>query len=55
MVKVALIGFGIVGQAFIETIRDKKEMLNDTYGLEVKIVAINGRSKGSVYEPLGLD
>jgi homoserine dehydrogenase len=55
MTKIALIGFGVVGQAFAETIRDKKAMLKEKYGLDVEIVAISGRSKGSVYDPDGLD
>lgn len=55
MTKIALIGFGVVGQAFAETIRDKKKMLKEKYGLEAEIVAISGRSKGSVYDPEGLD
>jgi len=55
MTKIALIGFGVVGQAFAETIRDKKAMLKEKYGLKAEIVAIAGRSKGSIYDPEGLD
>lgn len=55
MTKIALIGFGVVGQAFIEIIKDKKEMLKENFGLGAEIVAISGRSKGSVYDPKGLD
>lgn len=55
MTKIALIGFGVVGQAFAETIRDKKKMLKERYDLDPEIVAIAGRSKGSIYDPEGLD
>ena len=55
MTKIALIGFGVVGQAFAETIRDKKTMLKEKYGLDTEIIAIAGRSKGSIYDPKGLD
>jgi homoserine dehydrogenase len=55
MIKIALIGFGVVGQAFVETIREKKMMLINRYGLDTEIVAIAGRSKGSVYDSKGLD
>ena len=55
MTKIALIGFGVVGQAFTEIIRDKKQMLKERYGLDAEMVAIAGRSKGSVYDPDGLD
>jgi homoserine dehydrogenase len=55
MTKIALIGFGVVGQSFTELIRDKHEELLDKYGLDAEIVAISGRSKGSVYDPAGID
>ncbi len=55
MTKIALIGFGVVGQAFTEIIRDKHDVLLEKYGLDPVIVAISGRSKGSVYDPAGLD
>jgi homoserine dehydrogenase len=55
MTKIALIGFGVVGQSFAEIIRDKHAELLDKYGLDAEIVAISGRSKGSVYDPAGLD
>jgi homoserine dehydrogenase len=55
MTKIALIGFGVVGQAFTEIIRDKHDELKEKYGLDPEIVAISGRSKGSVYDPDGLN
>jgi homoserine dehydrogenase len=55
MTKIALIGFGVVGQAITQLIKDRNSELYDKYGLNSEIVAISGRSKGSVYEPDGLD
>jgi len=55
MTNIALIGFGAVGQSLAETIRDKHDWLKDHFGLDVKLVAISGRSKGSIYDPEGLD
>ncbi len=55
MTNIALIGFGAVGQSLAETIRDKHCVLKERYGLDAKIVAISGRSKGSIYNPEGLD
>jgi homoserine dehydrogenase len=55
MTKIALIGFGVVGQSFIQVIKEKHNELEQKYGLIVTIVAICGRSKGSVYDPDGLD
>jgi homoserine dehydrogenase len=55
MTKIALIGFGVVGQAFAQMIRDKHAELLEKYGLDIEIVAISGRSKGSIYDPDGLD
>lgn len=55
MTKIALIGFGVVGQAFTEIVRDKHATLLEKYGLDPVIVAISGRSKGSIYDPDGLD
>ena len=48
MTKIALIGYGTVGQSFVQLIRDKKKELKTLYGVDAKIVAISGRSKGSI-------
>jgi len=53
--KLALIGFGNVGQGFAEILRDKKEFLYETEELTTKIVAIADINKGSIYHPDGLD
>ena len=55
MTKIALIGFGVVGQALTQLIKDKNSEIYEKYGFDIEIVAISGRSKGSVYDPDGLD
>lgn len=53
--KLALIGFGVVGQGLAEIIRDKGETLRQGLGLDLTIVAISDAMKGSIYHPDGLD
>jgi len=52
--KLALIGFGNVGQGLATIISSKSAEL-ETLGLKVKIVAISDPIKGSIYNPNGLD
>ena len=53
--KIALIGFGTVGQGLCEILLDKKDMLAKNYDFHYTIVAISDIMKGSVYDELGLD
>jgi homoserine dehydrogenase len=53
--KLALIGFGTVGQGLAEILRDKGEELRTRYGFEAQIVAITTASRGALYHPDGLD
>jgi homoserine dehydrogenase len=53
--KLALIGFGAVGQGLAQILLDKQAMLARQPGFEAKIVAVCTRSKGSLYHPGGLD
>lgn len=53
--KIALIGFGTVGQGLCEILRDKKNSLNQKYNFEGKVVAVSDVMKGSVYCPDGLN
>ncbi|MFT9849390.1 homoserine dehydrogenase [Aneurinibacillus sp. REN35] len=53
--KIALLGFGVVGQGIAEIIRDKAEALQEGIGFDAKIVAIADLMKGSLYHPDGLD
>ena len=53
--KIALLGFGTVGQGLLEIIRDKEDRLRKNLGFDAKIVAICDLMKGSLYHPEGLD
>ena len=53
--KIALIGFGTVGQGLLEILRDKGAALKAQYGFDAQIVAVATRSKGTLYYPTGLD
>ncbi len=53
--KLALIGFGTVGQGLCEILLSKKELLRKEYGFEPRVVAVSDMLKGSVYDPDGLE
>jgi homoserine dehydrogenase len=53
--KLALIGFGTVGQGFVEILRDKGAALRDQYGFAPQLVAVATRSRGSLLLASGLD
>ncbi|MGG1401415.1 homoserine dehydrogenase [Bacillus salipaludis] len=53
--KIALLGFGVVGQGFAEILQEKGEWLRSGLGFNAKIVAISDFVKGSLYHPEGLD
>lgn len=53
--KIALLGFGTVGQGLTEILTDKKDYLKDTYGFEYDIVAVGDMAYGNVYNADGLD
>ncbi|NQU27983.1 MAG: homoserine dehydrogenase [Candidatus Marinimicrobia bacterium] len=53
--KIALIGFGTVGQGLCEILIDKKEYLKSKYDFSWEIVAISDPVKGSVYCSSGLE
>jgi homoserine dehydrogenase len=52
--KLALIGFGVVGQGLAEILTRKAD-LPDGHGADFRVVAISDNVKGSVYNPKGLD
>ncbi len=54
-VRVALIGFGNVGQGFAEILRDRGESYADIFGLDIRIVAVSDLHFGAVYHSDGLD
>lgn len=53
--KLALIGFGTVGQGLCEILLSKGEQLKADHGFEWEVVAVSDMLKGSVYSPDGLD
>jgi homoserine dehydrogenase len=53
--KLALIGFGTVGQGLAQILLDKNDTLRRGLGFEAQIVAVSTRTKGSLYHPEGLD
>ncbi len=53
--KIAIIGFGTVGQGFAEILDEKGNWFKEKYGLDFNVVAISDPIKGSVYAEQGLD
>lgn len=52
--KIAIIGFGTVGQGFAELVQENQTLIADTLGSPPQIVAVVTRSRGSLYHPDGL-
>ncbi|MCC7450800.1 MAG: homoserine dehydrogenase [Anaerolineae bacterium] len=55
MLRLALIGFGTVGQGFAEILQASAESLAAQQGVRLSIVAVSDLIKGAVYHPDGLD
>ncbi|MEP7189263.1 MAG: homoserine dehydrogenase [Roseiflexaceae bacterium] len=53
--RLALIGFGSAGQGLAQILRDHGESLARRYGVEMRIVAVCTRTRGSLYDPDGLE
>jgi len=53
--RLAIIGFGNVGQGFTQILRDEGAELAQQYGARFQIVAVCDLLKGSVHDPKGLD
>lgn len=53
--KLALIGFGNVGQGLATILRDHSQMIADQHGAAFSIVSVNTAGHGSLYNPEGLD
>ena len=51
----ALIGFGVVGQALAKIVQEKGAYIAARYGLTLQIVAVATNSRGTLYQPNGLD
>ena len=55
MYRLALVGFGNVGQGLASILLKKGELLERRYGFKASIVAVSTLRKGSLYHPTGLD
>lgn len=55
MLRLALIGFGNVGQGLVELLITRGERLKQQYGFEASVVAVATLRRGSLYHPDGLD
>jgi homoserine dehydrogenase len=53
--RLALVGFGAVGQGLAQLLRDHGDRLAQRYGLALRLVAVCTHSRGSLYNPDGLD
>jgi homoserine dehydrogenase len=53
--RLALIGFGNVGQGFAEILRDRSADLAQRFDVQFQIVAVSTKRRGSVYDARGLD
>src|SRR5689334_6475033 len=53
--RLAIIGFGVVGQGLAELLSTKKELLRRQYGLDVTLVSVANARSGLIYRESGLD
>ena len=54
-VRLALIGFGNVGQGLAQILLERGQSYADQFGLRFSIVAVNDLLRGCAYDPQGLD
>ena len=53
--RLAIIGFGNVGQGFAEILRDHGPRLLEQFGVRYRIVGVSDNLKGSIHDPAGFD
>jgi homoserine dehydrogenase len=53
--RLAFVGFGVVGQGVAEVLRDKGKHFSERYGADLVITAVTDAKKGAVADPAGLD
>ncbi len=53
--KIAILGFGTVGQGICDILLQKKEQLKKQYNFDFEVVAVSDFNNGNVYNPNGLD
>jgi homoserine dehydrogenase len=55
MYRLAIVGFGVVGQGLAEILLKNEGRLKKEYGFDFSVVAVSDFNKGSAYNPKGLD
>ena len=53
--KLAIIGFGNVGQGFAEILAQRASTIRKNYGVDIRIVSVCDLTRGSIADPNGLD
>ncbi|MFQ3646188.1 MAG: homoserine dehydrogenase [Anaerolineae bacterium] len=53
--RIIVVGFGTVGQGFVQLLRDQGAHLRQAYGLSANVVGVATRSRGVLYHPNGLN
>ena len=53
--RLAIIGFGNVGQGFAQILRDHSHRLLQQFGVKFRIVGVTDPLKGSIHDPAGFD
>lgn len=53
--RLAIIGFGNVGQGFAEILRDHGPRILEQFGVRFRIVGVSDNLKGSIHDPAGVD
>lgn len=53
--KIALVGFGTVGQGLVDILKSRRKYLLEKFGFEFDVVAIADLLWGTAYNPAGLD
>ncbi|MFV0517758.1 MAG: homoserine dehydrogenase [Aminipila sp.] len=54
-IRLGLLGFGNAGRAFSRILEDKKQEIADTMNVNIVVTGITTGSRGSLYNPKGLD
>ena len=54
-IKIAILGFGNVGRAFVKLLTEKEEEIFTKFNLNVDVVAISTRTKGCLVNENGID
>src|SRR6266487_1501546 len=53
--RLSVIGFGVVGQGFVELLATRHNLLRDHFGFETKLVSVANSRHGFIYHADGLD